>query len=231
MTRNWLRWLALALLLVALGTVWVSGAAEWLSPSALRIHYGEWRAFVEAHFLWAALIFFLAYVVCVALSVPGGTILTVFGGCLFGALWGTALAVCAATSGAVIIFLIARSSLGAFLRARAGPWLVKLQDGFARDEWSYMFALRFLPIVPFWVANLAPALLNVRLRVFAVATLLGIIPGTAIYATFGAGLGELIVQNQEFSLRGILTPKIIGAFVALAVVALLPALARRLRRA
>jgi uncharacterized membrane protein YdjX (TVP38/TMEM64 family) len=183
------------------------------------------------------------YVAVVSLSLPGGAILTMAGGFLFGALLGGIAATLGALAGATIIFLIARSAAGEFLTRRAGPFAARLARGFQANAFSYLLFLRLVPI-PFWLVNLAPALFGVRLSTYVVATAIGIIPATAIFAVFGAELGGVVAiqeaqykaclaaaQNNcslSFDPSQVLTPSLLGALAALGVLALVPVLIRRI---
>lgn len=224
------RWLPIGILVLALALVWGTGLNRYLSLDFLRMHYLEWQDQVARHRLLASVLFMAVYVTAVALSLPGGTILTLCGGALFGTIWGAALSVFSATLGATLLFWAARTAFSDLLRKKAGPWMARMQLGFAQDEWSYMFALRFLPIVPFFIVNLVPALLGVRPLVFIVATFVGIIPATSIYSAVGSSLSDVLAQGGELSLQHILTPKLIGSLSALGLIALLPALYKRWKK-
>ena len=132
----------------------------------------------------------------VALSLPGGLILTATGGLLFGWLVGGLAAVVGATIGATILFLIARTALGEALSERAGAWLAKLREGFKEDALSYLLFLRLVPAFPFWFVNIAPAILGVPLRTYVIGTFFGIIPATFAFASAGAGLDSVIVAAK-----------------------------------
>ena len=173
------------------------------------------------------------------------SILTVIGGILFGTVLGGAAALVGATTGAICIFLIARSAIGEYLVRRAGPLAGKLAQGFRADAFSYLLFLRLVPIVPFWMVNLVAALCGVRFATFAAATALGIIPATFIFAFLGAGLDSVITAQQdayracvaagrpdcrlEFHLHAAVTPELIAALVALSVLALVPVVVKHLR--
>ena len=137
--------------------------------------------------LLSLLAFVALYAAAVALSLPGGAVLTMAGGFLFGWLLGGIASILAATIGASIVFLIARSALGEFLAARAGPWLSRFRQGFQDDAFSYLLFLRLVPIFPFWLVNLAPGLLGVGFATYVATTFLGIIPGTFAFALAGSG--------------------------------------------
>ncbi|MGA8433732.1 MAG: VTT domain-containing protein, partial [Methyloceanibacter sp.] len=200
--------------------------------------------------LMALLIFMAIYAATVALSLPGAAVLTLAGGFLFGWFWGGLASMIAATIGAIIVFLIARSAVGETLAARVGPWLSKLRQGFQEDAFNYLLFLRMVPVFPFWLVNLAPALLGVSLSTYALATAIGIIPGSFAYSIAGEGLDSLILAQQAahqsclakmgpdaeklcpFVLepRALLTPGLVAGFVALGLVALIPIAVKRFRR-
>lgn len=240
--RSIWRYLPLAVLVVGTIAVFATGAHRYLSLGKL-IEYRDWlQESVETNRLRSILVLAIVYVTAVALSVPGAVFLTILSGFLFGWLVGGTLAVLSASLGAVIFFLIARTSLGDVLVRLAGPRLKGLADGFRQDAFSYLLFLRFLPIVPFWLTNLACALFGVPLRTFAIATLVGIVPATFTFATAGAGLDSVIDAQREaqrsclaaggtecgldLSLSTLLTPQIIIAFAALGVLSLIPVFLR-----
>lgn len=224
------RLLPLALLLVALGLVFATGAHELVSLESLRRHRATLVAFVAEWPVLSALLYVLLYTALTALSIPGALALTLAGGFLFGTLLATLLVVIGATLGAVLLFLIASTALGEPLRARASPWLARMAEGFRADAFSYLLVLRLVPLFPFWLVNLVPALLGVPLRTFALATALGIVPGSLVYASVGAGLGHLLERGEEPDLDLILEPALLLPLLGLALLALLPIAWRRLRR-
>ena len=213
--------------LVAAGVVFVLfGGHRYLSFSALAENRAWLRGLVERWGAGAALGYIAVYAAVVALSVPGGAILTLAGGFLFGTWLGGLCAVIGATVGAVCIFLAARAGLGGLAR-RAGPFLGRLEAGFRADAFNYLLVLRLVPVFPFWLVNLVPALAGVGLPTFLAATFFGIIPATFVYASLGNGLGK-IVEQPELSI--LLHPAVLAPILALAALALLPIALRRWRR-
>lgn len=219
----------LGLLLAVVGAFFALGLHRTLSFEALREHYGALTAFVEQRAIVAALLFVAVYAGSTAASLPGGLVLTVAGGLLFGTWAGTGLTVIGAKAGATLLFLIARSALGESLRARAGGAIERLAEGFREGAFSYLLVLSLVPLFPFFVVNLAPAFLGVSLRTFVLATFVGIVPGTFVFSSVGAGLGSVFSQGGEFSPSGVLTPQIITALVGLALLSLVPVAYRRFR--
>jgi len=205
-----------------------TGMDEYLSFESLVEHHQLLSEQVAAHALLASLVYLLVYIVAVALSLPASMVMTLTGGFLFGAVWGAMMAVTGATIGATLLFLVAKTSLGDFLLAKAGNSVKKLQKGFEEDVWSYMFVLRIVPIFPFFLVNLAPAFLGVPLRVYVVATFIGIIPGAFVYALAGSGLSHIFEQGKSFSPVSIFTPEMMFAFAGLGLLALLPVIYKRL---
>lgn len=211
------------LVIIALTALFVlSGWHEYLSFEQLREHRLTLNTWVADYPMLSALAFMLLYVVVVAFSLPGGTIMTLTGGFLFGAAWGGLYTVIGATLGATIIFLIAKTSLGDVLLAKAGKSIQKMKAGFQNDAMSYMFVLRLVPLFPFFIVNLAPAFLGVPLRTYVIATFFGIMPATFVFSLAGSGLGKVFEQGGSFSIAGILTPEMIGALLGLALLSLIP---------
>ncbi len=201
-----------------------------LSFEHLAEHSDRLEAWRDRNFSASLATFALLYAVAVALSLPGAVWLTIAGGYLFGIWLSTPVTIVAATAGATVLFLIARSSVGDLLRERAGPWLDRLSRGFRRDAASYLLMLRLIPVVPFVIVNLAPAFLGVRLRTFVWTTLLGIAPGAIVFAAIGDGVGDLIAAGEKPSLGVLLTPPLLLPLLGLAALSALPLLVRVWRR-
>jgi len=155
----------------------------------------------------------------------------VAGGVLFGLAAGSIYAVLGAWLGAILVFLAARYALGELLERRAGKLLDRVRPGLQRDGFSYLLALRLLPIVPFWLMNLAPALAGMRLAPYAAATLLGIVPATIVFVSLGAGFGDALSAGQQPDLSIVFRPAVLLPLLGLAVLALLPIGVRQWRRA
>jgi uncharacterized membrane protein YdjX (TVP38/TMEM64 family) len=226
----WRRWWPLAAIVVGIVLVFAFDIDRFASFQHLKAHHQRLAEFVAAHHVQAILAFFALYVTFVALSLPGAVWLTVAGGYLFGIAAGAIVAVLAATTGASLLFLATRTSLGAYLHEHAGPWLTKVERGFADNQWSYLLMMRLFPAIPFFIANLVPAFLGVRLSVFVITTLIGIIPATIIFATIGAGFGSVLETSTDLSLHSLLMPQIEGALIGLAVLGAMPIAVKFLRR-
>jgi uncharacterized membrane protein YdjX (TVP38/TMEM64 family) len=216
------RWLPLGILVAGLILFLVFGGNRYLSFDMLRQHRDELVQFVAAHSVAAPLCFVLAYTCMIAFSLPGALLMTVLGGFLFGTYLGAACSVIGASAGATLLFLAARTSVGAILEARAGPFLHKMEEGFQRNALSYLLVLRLVPLFPFWLVNLVPAFLNVPLRTYVLGTVLGIIPGGLVFASIGSGLGEVLDAGRKPELDILFNKSVLLPMIGLAVLALIP---------
>lgn len=224
------RWLPLLVIVLGAGLFFAFGLQRYLSLEALRANR-DWLYWqVSDHLALVVAIYMLVYAGVVTLSLPGATILTLAGGCLFGLWVATGVTIFAATLGATLLYLAARTAFADLLRARAAPWLKRLSTGFRENAFSYLLFLRLAPAFPFFVVNLVPAFLGVQLRTFVLATFIGITPGTFVYASVGAGLRSVLDSNQPFSLGQVLTPQILTALIGLALLSLLPVAYKAWRR-
>ena len=226
---SFIRLIPVGILILGLVAFFAFDLSRFLSFETLRQNRVALLNWVDAYGVVAALVYMLIYAVAIAFSLPGGAVLTITGGFLFGSVWGTICVVFAATAGATALFLIAKTSFGDTLRAKAGPALQKMQEGFQEGALSYLLVLRLVPLFPFFLVNLVPAFLGVSWRVYVIGTFVGIIPGTFVFATVGAGLGSVFDQGGEFSAAGILTPQIVTALIGLAVLALIPVVYKKIK--
>lgn len=209
------------------------GLQDYLSLGYLAEQRQALRAYVDANVIWSALLFIGVYILAVAFSFPAASVLTIFGGFLFGWLLGGALVAVGATIGASILFLATRSAFGSFLRQRVDGVVKKLADGFRENAFGYLFVIRLAPIFPFFVVNIAAAIFDISLGRFVAATFLGILPGTFAYAYLGQGVDSVLVAAQaagrEAQISDLVTREITLAFFALAVVALIPTIVKQVR--
>ena len=246
-TPAWRRWLPLIVIVALMALAFAMGWHRYLTFKTIGTNYDALKGFIAANLAAALLIYIVIYAAVVALSLPGGLVMTVTGGLLFGWLAGALATLVGATAGATLIFLIAKSSLGEALAAKAGPWIGRLREGFKENALSYLLFLRLVPVFPFWLVNLAPALLGVPLGIYVIGTAIGIIPGTFAFSVAGAGLGSVVeAQNRIYAeclARGgpdpeaacpytidtsaLVTPQLLVAFALLGVVALIPVVYKR----
>ena len=227
--RHCKRYLPLLILICLITAFFAFGLEQYFTFEMLQNHRQELLHLVESHFVFASLIYMLVYIAIVALSVPGGAVMTITGGFMFGMALGTFYVVFAATIGATILFIIAKTSLGDPLREKAGPWLDKLAKGFQKDAFSYLLFLRLIPLFPFFAVNPAPAFLGVKTRTYIIATFIGIIPGTFVFSSVGSGIGSVFDSGETFDPAGILTIEVWIALVGLAVLSIAPVVYKKIK--
>lgn len=228
----WKKRLPLIVILVvaALGAITLG---DFLSYETLRAHRETLLAYRDSHYLATAALFFAAYVAIVAFSLPGATAATLTGGFLFGLFPGALFNIGAATLGAVAIFLAARWGFGDRLAARmdaSDGRIKRLKRQLDENQFSVLFMIRLVPVVPFFVANLLPAFVGMRLTPFTAATFLGIIPGGVVLTWVGVGLGEVFARGESPDLGLLFEPFVIGPILGLAALTALPMIVRAWRR-
>ncbi len=201
-----------------------------ISFETLKANRDALMAFRDAHYLWSVLGFIAGYAAMVGLSLPGALLATLTGGFLFGLFPGVLYNVAGATVGAILVFLAARWGLGDWLGARldqSDGRVRRLRDGLRRNELSFLFVMRLVPAVPFFVANLVPALVGVGLWRFAVTTFLGIVPGSLVYTWVGSGLEDVIAKGEMPDMGAIFHWQVLLPILGLAALALLPVVLRK----
>jgi uncharacterized membrane protein YdjX (TVP38/TMEM64 family) len=224
------RWLPLGLLVAAGLAAYLSGAHRYVSIHALAAHREWLLSQVALLGLWAPIAFIALYAAVAALSIPGATAMTLAGGFLFGTVLGTLCNVLGATVGATLVFLVARSAFGEVLQRRAGPFLKKIEAGFRQDAVSYLLVLRLVPLFPFWLVNLVPALFGMSLGAYVICTFVGILPGAVVYTSVGAGLGEFLDRGEKPDLQLVFQPHVLLPLIGLGLLALVPVAYKRWKR-
>jgi uncharacterized membrane protein YdjX (TVP38/TMEM64 family) len=196
---------------------------RFLTLDALKANRDALFAGYAAHRAAFILGFIAVYIAATALSLPGGAILTLTGGAVFGALTATVVVNVGATVGATLAFLLARYLFRDAVAARLGPRLAAFDEGLAKGAWGYLLFLRLVPVFPFFLINLGAGLTKVRLRTYFVTTMVGILPGSFVYCNAGANLARID------SLSGIASPGVLGALALLGAFALVPTIYLRAR--
>ena len=217
------RFVPLMVLIVVVIAVFASGVGRYLNLEVLQTHEAALRGFVGDNLVLALLAFMAVYALATAISFPGAVVLTLAGGYLFGTWTGGAATVIGATIGAIMVFYVVQTSLGAALRAKAeadGGTLKKVIDGVGQGAFGYILTLRLIPLAPFWLVNVAAALAHAPLRAYALATFIGIMPATFIYSGVGAGIGALVERGETPDLGVIFEPKVLLPLVALGLLSL-----------
>ena len=220
------------LAIIAVALIGAFTLRDYLSFETLRDNRDALLGFRDRNFAGLAALFVLTYVTIVAFSLPGAAVASVTGGFLFGLMAGTVLNVTAATIGAALIFLAARWGLGATLTARleaSEGKLKSLKDGLRKTEIEVLFLLRLVPAVPFFVANLLPALVGVKFRNFLITTAIGIIPGALVFTSIGVGLGQVFDRGENPDLSLLWEPHVIAPIIGLCALAALPIVIKAIR--
>jgi uncharacterized membrane protein YdjX (TVP38/TMEM64 family) len=207
-----------------------SGWLGDLSLEGLRDRRGVLLAFVRAHPLESLGLYAAVYVGAVALSLPTALILTLTGGFLFGPWIGGVAASVSCSLGAVIVFLIARLTVGDAVEGKTGPRVRALAEEIKKDAFFYILMLRLIPVTPFWLTNVAAGLIAIPVAIFGSATLIGILPVGLIYAGIGSGLDALFASGKPVSVHALITPRILLPLAGLAILAVLPILYHHHRR-
>jgi len=204
--------------------LWATGIGEHITLGNIITHKDYLLTQIDENLLLSLLICGGIYATIVALSLPFATPLTLAAGFLFGFIMGTALVVISATIGATIIFLVARSSFGGVLREKAGKLYDRAEKDMNDNAVSYLLFLRLVPLFPFFIINILPALFNVKARTFIMTTLFGILPGTAVFVNVGRSL-ETIENPSD-----LVSKDIILAIALLGVVALIPVIYQKIKK-
>ncbi|MGX2039406.1 TVP38/TMEM64 family protein [Methylocaldum sp. MU1018] len=214
----------LALVFIAvLSAFFALGGTQWLSLEFVKDHRERLLDFTARHY---ALMLFAStsiYIAATAFSIPGGAILSLAMGLLFGRWLGTLVTVVASTLGALLVFLAARFIFADLARAKLtrSPMAARIVQGFEGDAFRYLLFLRLVPLFPFWLVNLAPAATHISARTYFLATAVGVIPGSFVYVNLGQALGEISDIEDLWS------PEVIFSLTLLGFLVVLPALLRK----
>ncbi|MBV1864607.1 MAG: VTT domain-containing protein [Rhodobacteraceae bacterium] len=217
-------------LLLVIAVVAIGGGyflRDFLSFETLRDNREMLISWRDSNYTLVALAFIGIYIVVVAFSLPGAAIMTLSGGFLFGIFPGALFCVLGASIGAVLIFTAAKTGLGDMLHAKmhaqgGGGIMERMEKGLHENEVSYLLLMRLVPAIPFFIANLAPAFLGVKARNFTLTTFFGIMPGSIVYTSVGAGLGDVFAAGETPDFGIIFQPGILGPILGLCVLATLP---------
>ena len=238
------RWLPVVALLALAAAGYALGLQRFLSLAALAEHRDALKHWVDSQLLLALACYMLLYVAVVALSLPVAAVLSIAGGLLFGWMVSVPATVVAAVAGSIIVFAVVKTSFGAALAERSGPFVQRLSKGFAENGFSLLLFLRLTPVFPFWAVNAVAGLTRMPLGTFIAATAIGIIPGSIAFALVGAGLDKTLdtqlaayraclaagkADACSFSIEAsaLLSPELTWGFAGLGLIALLPLVWRR----
>lgn len=193
---------------------------HYLTLTSLKTHQKTIEFFIHNHKIGSIFLYSLAYVIIVAVSIPGASFMTIVSGFLFGQFVGTAIAVISATLGACILFISAGQASDGFDKS-GGKWVQKMKDGFQENAFFYLLTLRLIPLFPFAAINLGAAFLRIPFSTFLYGTMLGIIPGSFVYVLAGVALRD-VIEKPDVGIGVILDPGILMALGGLGMLSLLP---------
>ena len=211
----------LGVLGLGLGVFFYFDVGQYFSLEALKANRDDLLAYANANFTAAVILYVAVYVLQTAFSLPGGALMTLTGGFLFGSVLGTIFVNVGATTGATLAFLAARYVLRDWVERKFGHRIEPIQAGFAQNAFSYLLTLRLIPAFPFFLVNLVSGLTRMPLGTYVIGTSIGIIPGSFVYAFAGRQLGSIN------SLAEIASPPVLLAFTFLGLLALVPVLHRK----
>ncbi len=206
----------LSILVLGIGSFFYFDLGYYFSLDTLKENRDSLLAYTDANYSTAVLLFIFAYLVQTSFSLPGGAIMTLAGGFLFGSVLGTVYVNIGATAGATLAFFVARYILRDWVEQKFGERIEPIQEGFAANAFSYLLTLRLIPAFPFFLVNLVSGLTRVNIGTYVVATSVGIIPGSFVFAFAGKQLGSIN------SLAEIASPSVLLAFTLLGLLSLLP---------
>ncbi|MBX2870371.1 MAG: TVP38/TMEM64 family protein [Acidiferrobacterales bacterium] len=203
--------IVLIIAIVAIGAFLLFGPRHYLSLEFMQSQLGRINEYREANPITSVLLFAAVYITATAASIPGALVLTLLGGAIFGFWLGSLVVVISATIGATIAFLLARYLFDDFVQQKFGDKLKPIRENFRKEGAMYLFSMRLVPVFPFFAVNLLMGLTSIKTSTYAIASLIGMAPGTMVFINAGTQLAKLE------SLKGLLSPAMIASFVLLAV--------------
>jgi len=219
------------ILLLIIATFGLIFFSEWISFEALKENRVEILKFRDKHFTLSIVIFWVFYVILVVFSLPGAAVASVSGGFLFGLGAGLLINITAASTGAALLFLLVRYGMKSFKYNKSNTlnsnFVIQIKNALVTNQISIMLTLRLVPVVPFFLANILPALVGVRLFNFIWTTIIGIIPGGIVFTWIGVGVGEVFDRNEYPNFELLFSPVILGPILGLVALLILPMTLRR----
>ncbi len=210
------KWVILGLIVLGIAAFSFFDLGQYVTLEALKENKEVLKAYTQENYLLTVIIFIAIYAVQTGLSLPGATILTLAGGFLFGTFLGALIVNLGATSGAALAFMATRYLFRDGIEKKFGKRLAGIQSGFENNGFNYLLTLRLIPLFPFFLVNLASGMTRIKLSTYMLATAIGILPGSIVYTNAGKQLGQIN------SLKDIASPGVLGAFVLLGLLSMVP---------
>lgn len=218
--RSWPKLLIVLILIGGFLAFFALGGNQFLTLESIHANRERLLEYSTEHYFVMVIATMLIYTISTAMSLPGALLLSLSTGFVFGRIVGTLIIVFSATIGASLVFLSAR-----YLFANEGKKRLekikianKIIEGFGKDSFNYLLFLRLVPIFPFWIVNLAPAFTHVKLRTYIIATAVGIVPGSFVFANLGKTLSEIKSLNNLLSTNVIMALTFLGLFSLIPII-------------
>ena len=192
------------------------GLNEFLTLEQVKMEQASIEAWVKEQPAVAAVAYFLIYVAVTAVSLPGAAVMTLAGGAVFGFWWGFVVVSFASTIGATLAMLVARFVFQEQVQRRFARHLVALNEGIEKEGGFYLFTLRLVPVIPFFVINLAMGLTRIKILTFFLVSQLGMLAGTAVYVNAGTQLAEIETASDILSVELLIAFGLLGIFPLIA---------------
>ena len=211
MNKTYLKSTLILLIVVISGSFFYFGLGQYLSFEYLQQKQSDFQSYKEAHPFASMAIYMSIYILITALSLPGAAILTLLAGALFGLIIGTLLVSFASTIGATAAFLVARFLLRDAIQNKFGDKLKVINEGIEKEGMFYLFTMRLIPAIPFFVINLVMGLTPIKTMKFFFVSQVGMLLGTIVYVNAGTELSKINSPSD------ILSPTLIASFIALGI--------------
>ena len=223
------RWFFIGILFCLLFVFFYYHLSQYLTMETLQLNYLKVANWTEHHYYYAVILYVILFTMLIACGIPCATILTLLGGFLFGSI-GILYAMVGTTFGGFLLFLAVRTAVSHRITERSPHWIKKLQRGFQKNAFNYLILLRLIPIFPCWISNISAGILNVPMRIFLLATMIGITPSTLVYGLLGRGLDKFFITEQPLNWWFFLSPAILYPLLGALVLALIPIIYRYLKK-
>lgn len=223
------KWFLVILVVIGLVAFFYFDLYQYLTFETLKKYQHVARTWTDTHYFAAVGLYILIFTALIASTIPCATFMGIVGGFLFGAI-AILYAVIGTTLGGFILYLAIRSSLGHILAARTTGWLKSMEKGFQENAFNYILMMRLVPIFPCWISNISAGVMNVPVKTFLAATVIGILPSTLVNVLLGRGIETIFAQNQTPSLNLILSPPILVPLIGLAIISMIPVFYKRFKK-
>ncbi|MBX3709163.1 MAG: VTT domain-containing protein [Gammaproteobacteria bacterium] len=202
---------------------------HYLTFDALKHYQADAQRWTITHYKSAVSIYVLVFTLLIACAIPCATFLTLLGGFLFGIV-AVFYATFSTTCGGIILFLATRTAIGSSITKKSTGWIKKIEHGFQQNAFNYLLTLRLIPIFPCWISNIGAGMLNVPMKTFISATVLGVFPSTFVYTLAGRSLDEILANNKGPLLNVILTPTVFFPLLGLAILSIFPVIYKSIKK-